>query len=69
MHALNHLSTPRTFRRVSAEAIAHLAATDAQAARLAALGHAPTRRTEASARFWTGHLIDRLSTPISRLRE
>ena len=69
MNALTNISTSRTFRRVSAEAIAHFAATDAQAARFASLGHFPASRSAAPARFWDSSLIDRLATPLSRVRE
>ena len=69
MNALTHISTPRTFRRLSAEAIAHFAATDAQAARFARLGHYPTHRTAAATRIWDSGLLDRLSTPLSRVHE
>lgn len=69
MNALTRISTPRTFRRLSAEALAHFAATDAQAARFAALGHFPATRTAAPARFWDSSLLDRLSLPASRVRE
>lgn len=69
MNSLSQISTPRTFRRVSAEAIAHFAATDAQAARFAALGHFPANRAAAPARFWDSSLIDRLAVPLSRVRE
>jgi hypothetical protein len=69
MATLTHITTPRTFRRVSAEAIAHFAATDAQAARFAGLGHFPSNRSAAPARFWDSALLDRLSAPLSRVRE
>lgn len=69
MNALTNISTPRTFRRLSAEAIAHFAATDAQAARLAGPGHYPARRDSATTRIWDSGLLDRLSTPPSRVHE
>ena len=69
MNALTNISTSRTFRRVSAEVIAHFAATDAQAARFAGFGHYPTNRSASAARFWDSALIDRLATPLSRVRE
>lgn len=69
MNALTNISTSRTFRRVSAEAIAHFAATDAQAARFAGFGHFPANRSTAPARFWDNALLDRLSVPLSRVRE
>jgi hypothetical protein len=69
MNALTHISTPRTLRRASAEVIAHFAATDAQAARFAGLGHFPANRSSAPARFWDSALLDRLSVPLSRVRE
>jgi hypothetical protein len=69
MNTLTHISTPRTFRRVSAEAIAHFAATDAQAARFAGIGHFPSNRLAAPARFWDSALLDRLDAPLSRVRE
>lgn len=69
MNALTHISTPRTYRRLSAEAMAHFASTDAQAARFAGLGHYPTHRATSSARIWDSGLLDRLSTPLSRVHE
>ncbi len=69
MNTLTHISTPRTFRRLSAEAIAHFAATDAQAARLVGIGHYPARRATTPARIWDSSLLDRLSTPLSRVHE
>lgn len=69
MNSLAHISTPRTFRRLSAEAIANFASTDAQAARFAAIGHFPANRSIAPARFWDSSLLDRLSVPASRVRE
>jgi hypothetical protein len=69
MNALTHISTPRTARRLSDEAIAHFAATAAQAARFASFGHHPTSRSAVPARFWDIGLLDRLSVPLSRVRE
>ena len=69
MNSLTHISTPRTFRRLSAEAIAHFASTDAQAARFAGVGHYPPRRASAPSRIWDSGLLDRLSTPPSRVHE
>ncbi len=69
MNTLSHISTPRTYRRLSAEAIAHFAATDTQAARFASLGHYPTHRSSAATRIWDSSLLDRLSTPLSRVHE
>ncbi len=69
MNTLTHISTPRTFRRLSAKAIAHFAATHAQAARLAGLGPYPARRAIPAARIWDSSLLDRLSTPLSRVHE
>lgn len=69
MNALTHISTPRTFRSVSAEVIAHFAATDAQAARFAGIGHFPSNRSTGPARFWDSALLDRLAAPLSRVRE
>lgn len=65
MNAQSHLTTPRTYRRVSAAAIAQLAATGSQAARLAALGEPRPARVP----LWDDALMDRLVQPISRIRE
>ena len=64
-----HLTTPRTFRRVSAQAIARHAATDAQAARLAAVDGYSFEPRRAPAPLWDESLLDRLVQPLSRLRE
>lgn len=64
-----HLTTPRTFRRVSAEAIARYAATDAQVARLAAVDGYSFESPRAPAPLWDDALLDRLVQPLSRLRE
>ena len=69
MNTLIHISTPRSSRRLSAEAIAHFANTDAQAARFAGVGHYPTRRASAPSLIWDSGLLDRLSTPPSRVHE
>ena len=60
---------PRALRRVSAEAIAHSAATTPQAARLAALGGNGRFRNEPPAPLWDDALLERLTVPLSRLRE
>ncbi len=60
---------PRTLRRVSAEAIAHHAATSSQAARLAALGGGGRFRNEPPAPLWDDALLGRLTVPLSRVRE
>jgi hypothetical protein len=60
-----HLPTPRTYRRVSAAAIGNFATTAAQAARLAAFGETHGK----PAVFWDDRLLDRLSSPLSRIRE
>jgi hypothetical protein len=69
MHSLTHVHTPRIHRRPSAGALVHLASTEAQAARLLGLGHYPGDRPRSSAKLWDAGLIDRLSTPITRVRE
>jgi len=69
VNALAPISTPRAFRRLSAETLAHFAATDAQAARFAGFGHHPSNRSAAPARLWDSGLLDRLSVPPSRVRE
>lgn len=68
MEAYHPFLTPRTYRRVSAQAIARLAATPGQAARFAALG-APGEPRHAPAPLWDNTLMDRLVRPISRLHE
>jgi len=60
---------PRTLRHVSAEAIAHHAATTSQAARLAALGGSGRFRNSPPAPLWDDALLERLTVPLSRLRE
>lgn len=65
----NSYTTARTLRRVSAEAIAHYATTSSQAARLAALGGAGASRAEPPTPLWDGALLDRLTAPLSRIRE
>jgi hypothetical protein len=67
LHAYSHL--PRTLRRISAEAISHHAATTSQAARLAALGGGGFSGGEPPAPLWDGALLERLTVPLSRLRE
>ncbi len=70
MSSLTSISTARILRRVSAEAIAHFAATDAQAARLIGVGHYPgDNATGRIAPLWDAGLLDRLSLPLSRVRE
>ncbi len=64
-----HLTTSRTFRRVSAEAIARYAATDAQAARLAGVDGFSFEPRRAPAPLWDDALLDRFVQPLSRLRE
>ncbi|MFH1498178.1 MAG: hypothetical protein ABII82_10175 [Verrucomicrobiota bacterium] len=64
MNTIAHYSTSRTYRRLSATAIGHLAATPRQAARLAGL----TAEADHD-RLWDGSLLDRLATPLSRIRE
>lgn len=59
----------RVIRRISAEAIGHHAATSSQAARLAALGGLGGQRHEPPSTLWDGGLLDRLSVPLSRIRE
>lgn len=63
-----HLPTTRTFRRVSAQAIARYA-TDAQAARLAAIDSHASEPRRAPAPLWDESLLDRLVQPLSRLRD
>lgn len=65
MSTYTQFTTPRTYRRVSAAALAQLAATGPQAARLAALGETPA----SSAPLWDDRLLDRLVQPLSRIRE
>ena len=69
MNTLTHLSTARTYRRISAAAIAHYASTAAQAARLAAVDSARFEPVNAPSPLWDDGLIDRLSQPLSRIRE
>jgi hypothetical protein len=70
MNSFTHLSLARTSRRFSTEAIAPFAPTEVHAARITALGHPPANRSAAvSGRFWDSSLIDRLSAPLSRVRE
>ncbi|MBC8009896.1 MAG: hypothetical protein H7067_07345 [Burkholderiales bacterium] len=69
MNTFGHLSTPRTYRRVSAAAIAHYASTDAQAARLAAFGETRFEPRGAPTPLWDDGLLDRLTQPLSRLRD
>lgn len=58
-----------TLGYLSAAAIAHGFATDAQAARLAALGERSVEPRLAPTSLWDDGLLDRLTQPLSRLRE
>lgn len=69
MDTFIHLSTPRTYRRVSAAAIANYASTDAQAARLAAFCEPRFEPSGAPSPLWDDGLLDRLTQPMSRIRE
>ncbi len=69
MNAITHLSTARAPRRGSASAIAHYAATDAQAARFAALDAAYPETLSTRAPLWDETLLSRLTQPLSRIRE
>lgn len=64
-----HLPTARTYRRVSAAAIAHYAATDSQAARLAAIDGGRFETANAPHPLWDDGLLARLTQPLSRIRE
>ncbi len=60
------------FGPFSAAAIAHGFATDAQAARLAGLGeprNEPREPRSAPTPLWDESLLDRLTQPLSRLRD
>lgn len=69
MSTLGYFSTDRSTRRDPAAAIALHAATDAQAARLAAFGEARSEPRGARAPLWDDGLLDRLTQPLSRIRE
>ena len=63
MNSFTHLSTARTYRRLSA------AATQAQGARLLALEEISFAPTSTRAPLWDEDLLDRLTQPLSRVRE
>lgn len=69
MSTYNHISTARTYRRVTAAAIAHYAATDSQAARLAAINGGRFEAANLPHPLWDDGLLARLTQPLSRIRE
>ena len=70
MNAFSTLSVPRIYRRVSATSgLVRYAATDVQAARLAAFADTPFEPRTAPAPLWDDGLLDRLTQPLSRLRD